>query len=1665
MAALKIEDISTEFKELLGKHMKAYHGKAIDKVLNAAFTETAEGSNVYQFTQEGGTFLNTVGSVHTYLFKDGANCIFCIAPKLDARPFSGYFPQMVPKTPWLSEAESKLPFPNLPSRKIPNIQWWYIYSTQTVTDSLKKLFFEYDYKDAKKPDGFEDMLASLMADDNSLDKKARLQGLFYFGTLPALPEKDMIPDFVKTAWGFVTENIGIQGNVYRYKLIPHLQLQIPILNPPKNFDGDVVKKLQFALALNSPLAAVNQTATVATKDAAPKLLSTAEPDKKDKDKKKPVLKQKRELDLTGKLFFAGDKDVKLKGFWPLDEDLLTISVEAELNKLDSYFEKSDLLQVIPIDTSLKAGITFKISKKDKKLNTLEFNAEVKNWQVAQDILVFENIKINCIVRNPGKVNMITAKFSASAKLGEGTGEETLRLLADGNYPKGTYNLYLDPKTPLTLPGLIKVFSPNDNLGITRTDAGAVVLSKLSGQYNSATNYFAFEVAATQNANLTADESGELNFQLSNLALGIYGKKGKYSFKLAAKFAYKLNEKQTLNFIGAASYDAGWYFNASYSKGDSAGVSLYDIASAFKLGTPPDKLNSVVFEELGLVFDSKAKAKQFAAKIKLTLFKRDLDIDLRVQKISDVTRFKGNFTTEINGKDASFTVEFLKTPAGDKLALQMAFRVADVDIYLAASNDKEEGELTGRQFFGGTRGLNLPLKDVLEKIINTVVPADLPNDLLPEIFLSDIYVLYNGLNKQVNLIALTEIDKRTLRFFIQYTPGEGKTPASYAFGVDTEIACFDQLPLVGEEMKDVVFSGVGFIYTSAAGSYTLPRLLVDEDDEEAVSTIELAEEAEYYKGLTIVGSIVPPNNEDPIPLSLPLSEQPARLTLGADGIYALDHVVKAGQPVTKWLNINKKMGPVTVSKLGFAYDDGRVSLLIAGALSLADMSVNVEGLGMSFSLPKLVKGKFIEPKFELNGLGLALKKDPLEISGMLLRAVPKEDERLSFYGAAQIKTSGFTIKGIGAYAKLKASEKPNLTPKQKAATDSMFIYGVYNGPIGGPSFFFVTGVAAGFGYNRTVKVPKLEEVPNFPLVAMALSGAKEPKSITDILKNLVDNDWIPSSAGDYWLALGIKFTSFNIIESFILVTVKFGNKLEFAVIGLSLLKWPNKGTALVYIELAVLAKFGPESDVIAVSGMLTPNSYLFHKDCKLTGGFAFYTWISGKHEGDFVISLGGYHPKFNKPDHYPTVDRLALNWKFSDALTLSGEMYFALTPSCLMAGGKWEVAYNLSFLSARVIVWADMFIQWAPFSYDMVAGIIVRIEANIKVLFVHIHFKLQMACVVHIWGPPFSGEIYVDWSIFSFTIGFGNGSKTPPPALTWSSDADRKQGLLTAGDSQGFKESFIPQKDGRDCLVEARIVGGLLNETKKGDKDDKKPEIDFINSYELVIAVDSFFPLDMVQTKLNPAAKRTLLGADAPLTTLPQSTLMEVAGQDAPVTIANRGKDFGIKPMKLDGFTAGLEVWLENEAGAVISNNIVIIANAKGVNDAMWGTKDNEEPVLQKAMTGVKLHAVKQDEPTSTALDLKEITNTIVAPDATVNLLSRKAAGSQVNISDQIEVILNTEKAAKEPVAAKVSAFFKSMNFDLTTTPDSLDYEDLMISEPKYLVSIGEVLPKKPQYVK
>ncbi|CAE6848290.1 hypothetical protein R69746_07233 [Paraburkholderia aspalathi] len=359
--------------------------------------------------------------------------------------------------------------------------------------------------------------------------------------------------------------------------------------------------------------------------------------------------------------------------------------------------------------------------------------------------------------------------------------------------------------------------------------------------------------------------------------------------------------------------------------------------------------------------------------------------------------------------------------------------------------------------------------------------------------------------------------------------------------------------------------------------------------------------------------------------------------------------------------------------------------------------------------------------------------------------------------------------------------------------SFFLYGVLDAPLGGPVFIVVTGVAAGFGLNRTLVVPDVDGVDAFPLVEWAvgdnppssLPGATADdleKQISATLSSLASSGVVAPKIGEDWFAAGVRFTSFKLIDCFALATIRFVSDLEVDLLGLATVKVPPGPATptLAEAQLALKATIQPGTGLIAVTGQLTPNSYVLSKACKLTGGFALCMWVAGPHAGDFVLTIGGYSPQFTPPDHYPQVPRLGLAWQVSSALSVTGDMYFALTASAVMAGGGLKAVWHAGPVQAWFDVEADFLMAYKPFHYALSASVELGASVRVKLLFVHVTVSIHLGVGLEIWGPEFSGKARVNLKIVKFTISFGGG-KTQPAPVGWSEFVTQ---LLPSQSSQG-----------------------------------------------------------------------------------------------------------------------------------------------------------------------------------------------------------------------------------------------------------------------------------------
>ncbi len=519
-------------------------------------------------------------------------------------------------------------------------------------------------------------------------------------------------------------------------------------------------------------------------------------------------------------------------------------------------------------------------------------------------------------------------------------------------------------------------------------------------------------------------------------------------------------------------------------------------------------------------------------------------------------------------------------------------------------------------------------------------------------------------------------------------------------------------------------------------------------------------------------------EQTIPLILPLrSEEQA------------PNKINPLLPATSSSKMNANLGPISIDNFSVGLQEGDLRLSIDGYLTMSKFQLVLIDMALTANIQQLMTGNYLESLgFDLAGLYASLDLSGFSFSGGLLRNDNAADNiDYEFNGQMALKTTTvpLSLTAVASYAKM------------NNGTNSLFAYLAVNYPIGGVPAFFVEGLALGFGYNRGVRIPPIEQVNQFPLVtALAenetIGHALTPETLAKVKQRFNSlSNYLPVSEGEYVIAAGLQFSTFKLLYSTAVLMVKFGHYISVSLVGTSRLSIPrNVAKPVLSVEMAFLATFQPQEGFFGIQAQLTDRSYLLSPQCKMTGGFAYYQWYAGQHASDFVISLGGYHPKFNKPQHYPSVPRLGFNWQITEQVSAKGELYGALTPAMMMAGGLFDISYrnNNGEINAGLKANADFLIAWQPFYYS--ANAATRIHVSYRAnWWPHPSASGSVGVSLDLWGPDFSGRAHCKLFFINLTIDFGDAEKSAPEPISW----------------QAFEQAYLPEEINK--YAELSIING------------------------------------------------------------------------------------------------------------------------------------------------------------------------------------------------------------------------------------------------------------------
>lgn len=622
----------------------------------------------------------------------------------------------------------------------------------------------------------------------------------------------------------------------------------------------------------------------------------------------------------------------------------------------------------------------------------------------------------------------------------------------------------------------------------------------------------------------------------------------------------------------------------------------------------------------------------------------------------------------------------------------------------------------------------------------------------------------------------------------------------------------------------------------------------------------------------------------------------------------EETVDEGADQVGWVDIQRNFGPLHLQRIGFSMGGGALGVLLDAGFDTRGLSIMLSGLQANIPLSKEAKA----PLFELAGLAVQYRSPTLNIGGAMARHGPPD--KRSYEGELAVTAGRFGVTAMGTYAEVDGEQ-------------SFAAYAFIDVPLGGPPCFFVTGLAGGLGFNRGLRLPDIDKVAQFPLIRAAMGSANP-----DQAKSSLD-EYVTIAPGQDWFAAGVRFSSFKMLESFALLTLSFGTRSEIALLGQSTLQLPPSTGAqpaltVVHADLLLKACLQLEEGLLAVNAQLSSTSWLFSRDAHLTGGFAFYLWFGNSpHAGDFVVTLGGYHPQFKVPEHYPQVPRLGLNWKVSNNLVLKGELYFALTPGLIMAGGLLDATWQSSGVRAWFQVQTNFLIRFKPFTYLVSATVSIGVSVEVDLWVSSYTLNARVNANLDLWGPDFGGRALVDLSVVSFTMAFGSPQQKIEESISWGE----------------FRESFLPDEG----LIAISAPSGMLGSIEDQGK---------------------------TLWKVDPANLRVELNHQIPVTSLldlPAAIKSTWTGQ---IGVAPMGKDLGA----LDS-SSSVTIRRNGEVDNEHWDSSALLGNLPA---GLWGKPGASlqgAAVVEKALLGIALCPKAQVETSGLEVDSSQLQVSVSQP--------------------------------------------------------------------------------------
>jgi len=372
-----------------------------------------------------------------------------------------------------------------------------------------------------------------------------------------------------------------------------------------------------------------------------------------------------------------------------------------------------------------------------------------------------------------------------------------------------------------------------------------------------------------------------------------------------------------------------------------------------------------------------------------------------------------------------------------------------------------------------------------------------------------------------------------------------------------------------------------------------------------------------------------------------------------------------------------------SSAGLTLDAG-----ISGKAMLGPLQVVVENFGMRATL------KFASPDGKLGDLDVGIGfKPPRGVGLSIDTGVVKGGGYLSFdpdrgeyAGAMELAFANFlTLKAIGL-----------VTTRQPDGSGGFSLLVIITAEFGqGIQLgfgFTLLGVGGLLGLHRTMRLDLLAQGAR----SGSLSSIMFPRDVVANAQRILSDlrAFFPQRQGTFLIGPMAKLGW----GTPTLVTVSIGVIIEIpgniAIVGVLRVALPDERAAVLVLQVSFIGAIEFDKKRVWFFASLFDSRVLF-----ITIEGEMGVLVAWGNQPNFVVSVGGFHPRFSPPPlPFPTPRRVAVQLINTSAAKVRIEGYFAVTSNTAQFGARAELFFGMRALNVSGHIGFDALFQFSPFYF-------------------------------------------------------------------------------------------------------------------------------------------------------------------------------------------------------------------------------------------------------------------------------------------------------------------------------------------------------------------------------